>query len=212
MQFTPFPCNAAKNDNLAPAAQTIKENEKENEITKQIVTTTLPPPPEENNNYFIAPNTAVEKQAAASPAEPVVAPPDNNAAAIQLQPAIKVEIAPENEKKVPEAEIFTDAEFPGGKPRLVNFLRQKLLYPDAAAAATEESKEGVSTVKITIDKIGKIKGIEILNSLGAEFDMEIKRVVGRMPQWVPAKKNGEAVESTYNFRVNFKNTNKLQQK
>jgi TonB family protein len=190
----------SKNDKTTTANEPVKEKKNENEIAKPNNTITTQPL---DNNNFVANNTVFEKQAQTSPGETATAIPEP---AVQLKPAVKVEITPEKEKKVSEKEMVTDAEFPGGKDKMAKFLTQKLIYPESAI---EEAKEGISLVKIFIDKTGKVKSLEILNSLGADFDMEIKRVVGRMPQWSPAKKNGEPVESSYNFRVNFKNVNKL---
>jgi TonB family protein len=190
------------------AANTAKDKKKENEISNQTQEEINDPAVNNNNNNIAAKTMALEKQLSPGETTPVV--PEHTGTAVQLKPAIKIDLPTINNEKAPvETEIVTAAEFPGGKNKFANYLKQKLIYPEAAI---EEAKEGISFVKITIDKNGNIKTTEILNSLGAEFDIEIKRVINRMPQWEPAKKNGVAVESTYNFRVNFKNDNKQKDK
>jgi TonB family protein len=195
--------NKEKNTAVTGIAKDKKKEAETEKETREVISTA----PAGNNNYIAAKTTALEKQASPGETTPVL--PEQTA--VQLKPAIKVDIPVSNEKAAAETkpEIVTDAEFPGGKNKFANFLKQKLIYPESAI---EESKEGVSFVKITIDKNGNIKSTDILNSLGAAFDMEIKRVINRMPQWAPAKKNGVAVESSYNFRVSFKNDNKKQEK
>jgi TonB family protein len=190
------------------AANAAKDKKKENEISKQ--TQEEISDPAANNNYIATRTIELEKQVSPGEGEATPVIPDHTGTAVQLKPAIKIDLPTiNNEKAAAETEIVTAAEFPGGKNKFANYLKQKLIYPETAI---EEAKEGVSFVKVTIDKNGNIKITEILNSLGAEFDMEIKRVINRMPQWEPARKNGVAVESTYNFRVNFKNDNKQKDK
>jgi TonB family protein len=186
------------------AASVVKDKKRETKISTQTQEVTSVPA---SNNNIAAKTMASEKQASPGEATPLM--PEQTA--VQLKPAMKIDIPVSNEKNNTETkpEVATDAEFPGGKAKFANYLKQKLIYPESAV---EEAREGVSFVKITIDKNGNVKTTEILNSLGAEFDMEIKRVVNRMPQWAPAKRNGVAVESSYNFRVNFKNDNKQQNK
>jgi TonB family protein len=197
-------------DKNTASANAEKDKKKENEISRQ--TQEEISDPVVKNNYIAAKTMALEKQVSPGEATPVIpaVSSEHTGTAVQLKPAIKIDLPISNEKASPgETETVTAAEFPGGKNKFANYLKQKLIYPDAAI---EDAKEGISFVKITIDKNGNIKTTEILNSLGAEFDMEIKRVVNRMPQWAPAQKNGVPVESTYNFRVNFKNDNKLKEK
>jgi TonB family protein len=200
--------NTVVKENNITAANSLKDKKKETEINKPPTETAVPPATEVvNDRYVTGKNTFIEKEMNTGETNNTI--PENKEA--QLKPAIKIDIPAANEKNIAETktEIVTDAEFPGGKNKFANFLRQKLIYPESSI---EDAKEGVSFVKIIIDKNGNIKSTQILNSLGSDFDQEIKRVVGRMPQWVPAKKNGEAVESTFSFKVNFRNDNKLQQK
>jgi TonB family protein len=190
----------------ATATSIVKDKKKGTEISKE--TQEIISSPVSNNNYIADKTIELEKQS--SPGETTSVMPEQTA--VQLKPAIKIDMPASNEKNNAETKpdvVTTDAEFPGGKNKFANFLKQKLIYPESAV---DEAREGVSFVKITIDKNGNIKTTEIINSLGAEFDLEIKRVINRMPQWSPAKRNGVAVESTFNFRVNFKNDNKHQNK
>ncbi len=207
----PIPAGTAKNNSALANNNLPKSKKEETEITKTTTTTNnneYIASAEQNEKYVTGKNIAIDKEAAYS--EPVSTVQEN--AAPQLKPAVKPDVPPiiVNEKNITDTKAeasTTSAEFPGGNAKLSKYLMQKLVYPESGI---EEAKEGVSIVRILIDKTGKIKNIEILNSLGADFDVEIRRAVSRMPLWIPAKKSGESVESSYNFKVNFKSINKQQ--
>jgi TonB family protein len=196
--------NTTLTNNLPKVKKELDEKKKEAEI-KPTTTNEYIAPTVQNEKYVTGKNIAIEKEVSGY-TEPVTIQENT---VTQLKSVAKIDVPVANEKNIADtkADLSTSAEFPGGNTRLSKFLIQKLIYPESAV---DEAKEGVSVVRIYLDKAGKIKNVEILNSLGAEFDLEIKRVVSRMPQWTPAKKNGEPVESSYNFRVNFKSVNKQQ--
>jgi TonB family protein len=126
-------------------------------------------------------------------------------AANQPEKTISPVITTEKSNNTPATIVLSQAEFPGGKTKLANYLKRNLVYPESGL---DDGKEGTTVVRINVDKNGNVKASEIVNSLGKEFDREIMKVVSRMPKWSPAKQNGESVESSVSFKVEFRYDNK----
>ncbi|MCC6727195.1 MAG: M56 family metallopeptidase [Saprospiraceae bacterium] len=70
--------------------------------------------------------------------------------------------------------------------------------------AREKGIEGTVFVKFVIQKDGSVANIETVKSVGFGCDEEVVRVVANMPKWVPAKKNGQPVTSSFTLPVKFK--------
>lgn len=81
-------------------------------------------------------------------------------------------------------------------------LREKLSYNGELL----KEKEIDIVVKFTINKLGIIENITFLksNDSTGEFEKEITRVIKKLPKIVPAKLNGEFVDTSYKFPINFK--------
>ncbi|GAB3030357.1 TonB family protein [Spirosoma pulveris] len=103
-----------------------------------------------------------------------------------------------------EGEIFTvveqQPEFPGGMPGLTAYIEKNLKYPEAAEKANVHGRVFVSFV---VTKTGEISDVQILKGIGYGTDAEAVRVVKNMPNWKPARHNGELVNVKYNLPINF---------
>ncbi|GAB4035909.1 M56 family metallopeptidase [Spirosoma gilvum] len=103
-----------------------------------------------------------------------------------------------------EGDVFTVVEdhpqFPGGMKKLGEYLSENLNYPDAAVKAKVEGKVFVRF--IVTDK-GEITNVEVLKGIGHGADEEAIRVVEQMPNWIPARQNGKAVNVMYNLPIRF---------
>ncbi|HRO75232.1 MAG TPA: energy transducer TonB [Crocinitomicaceae bacterium] len=104
----------------------------------------------------------------------------------------------------PEIETYVDeyAEFPGGRKELLKFLRENLRLP---AILQEISYRGRSILKLVVSKEGSITNAEVIKGAKdcPECDAETIRVVKIMPKWIPAKKNGQIVNSYFILPVEF---------
>lgn len=76
-----------------------------------------------------------------------------------------------------------------------------LKYPKEAR---EKGIEGTVFVKFVIQKDGSVANIETLKSVGYGCDEEVIRVVSNMPKWVPAKKDGKPVATSFTLPIKFK--------
>ena len=92
-------------------------------------------------------------------------------------------------------------QFPGGDAALINFLNANIVYPSQAA---QDKVEGKVIVQFTVKKTGKIDNVKVLRSVRKDLDDEAVRVVKMMPDFIPAKQNGEVTDMLYTIPVSFK--------
>ena len=92
-------------------------------------------------------------------------------------------------------------QFPGGDAALINFLNANIVYPQQAA---QDQVEGKVVVQFTVKKTGKIDNVKVLRSVRKDLDDEAVRVVKMMPDFIPAKQNGEVADMPYTIPVSFK--------
>lgn len=102
-----------------------------------------------------------------------------------------------------EGKIYTLAdsmpEFPGGMDSLFAFIRKNLRYPNL-----DQCFQGRVVIRFVVTKEGKIKQPKIMKGVVPEADEEALRVVRLMPDWIPGRRNGSAVNVYYMVPVSFK--------
>lgn len=104
-----------------------------------------------------------------------------------------------------EGQIFslddsvTSPEFPGGMDSLFRFIRENLKYP-----SPEPCFQGRVAIRFIVTKEGKIKHPKIIKGIDPGIDEEAMRVVRLMPDWIPGRRNGEAVNVYFTIRVLFR--------
>lgn len=104
-----------------------------------------------------------------------------------------------------EGEIFslddsvTSPEFPGGMDSLFRFIRENLKYP-----SPEPCFQGRVAIRFIVTKEGKITRPKVIKGIDPGIDEEAMRVVRLMPDWVPGRRNGEAVNVYFTIPVLFR--------
>jgi TonB family protein len=101
--------------------------------------------------------------------------------------------------QTPAAEAMP--QFPGGEKALMEFVSKNLVYPEQAI---KDEVQGRVIVEFNITKEGAVENAKILRNLSPECDAEVLRIVGIMPQWIPATKDGNSVDSSFVLPVVFK--------
>jgi TonB family protein len=91
-------------------------------------------------------------------------------------------------------------EFPGGEIARAKFLQDNIVYPKDAL---EKKIQGRVRIEFKILKTGEMTEIKVAQSVHPLLDNEALRVVRLMPNWKPAKSNGEAVEFIQCIPVRF---------
>ena len=106
-----------------------------------------------------------------------------------------------------EQEIFIDRynvpEFPGGQKALFEYLASNMHYEDLVWV-WDADITGRVIVQFLVQADGSITDIEVISSLGSEFDEEMVRVISEMPKWVWKHDPGESAPMRYTVPVNFK--------
>lgn len=84
---------------------------------------------------------------------------------------------------------------------IVKHVQTTLKYPEEAK---KDSADGVSMVTFVVQKNGEIADIKIAKPLCKSCDAEALRVVKAMPNWIPGKQEGQAVNVRMNLPIQFR--------
>lgn len=103
-------------------------------------------------------------------------------------------------KDVVEMVIDAQPEFPGGSDELYAYLGENIQYPEQAKKI---GVEGKVYVQFEVTPTGEIRNVVAVKGIGAGADEEAVRVVGSMPNWEPATKDGVPVATTQVVPINF---------
>ena len=118
----------------------------------------------------------------------------------------KNEVIVEEKKPEPvKEEVFRAVEqmprFPGGEQALMKYLSTHINYP---TMAMENNVQGRVVVKFVVTKSGKIGEVKVVRSVDRDLDKEAVRVCKTLPDFIPGKMNGQAVNVWYTLPVSFK--------
>lgn len=102
-----------------------------------------------------------------------------------------------------EKEIFVPVEeMPVfAKGRFQDYLARSVKYP---AKALEKGIEGRVDVSFVVSKTGKVTQVKVVQSVDESLDREAVRVISAMPDWIPGKQRGVAVDVPCTLPVEFK--------
>lgn len=102
-----------------------------------------------------------------------------------------------------EKEIFVPVEeMPVfAKGRFQDYLARSVKYP---AKALEKGVEGRVDVSFVVSKTGKVTQVKVVQSVDESLDREAVRVISAMPDWIPGKQRGVAVDVSCTLPVEFK--------
>ena len=114
----------------------------------------------------------------------------------------KDEIVVEEKK---EEKVFTAVEqmpqFPGGEAELMKYISNNIKYP---TMAMENNIQGRVVVQFVVTSTGKIGEVKVVRSKDPDLDKEAVRVVKSLPNFIPGKMNGQAVNVWYTLPITFK--------
>lgn len=113
------------------------------------------------------------------------------------QPGIAAVNLPKPPPEEPVNEIFVvvenQPEFPGGEQAMMKYLADNIKYP---VIALENGIQGLVSAVFNINTKGKVTFVRFAKSVDPSLDKEVKRVIENMPDWTPAKINGEVTSTT----------------
>ena len=84
-----------------------------------------------------------------------------------------------------------------------NYIREHLRYPEEVRPYGVAGRVNAS---VTIDRTGKVVGVEVVNGLCAPIAAEVRRLLLAMPDWRPGTKNGEPADVSVLIPFSFSPT------
>jgi protein TonB len=125
----------------------------------------------------------------------------------QLAIAEKVKVTPtykDASGKIVYYKAEVDPSYNGGLNEMRKYLRDNLVYPEAAR---EAGFEGTVFVDFTVDEQGKIRDVVASDVIGDDVDQAFKtesvRVVSAMPGWRAGRQHGKAVDASFSIPITF---------
>ena len=104
-----------------------------------------------------------------------------------------------------EEKVFSAVEqmpqFPGGEAELMKYISNNIKYP---TMAMENNIQGRVVVQFVVTSTGKIGEVKVVRSKDPDLDKEAVRVVKSLPNFIPGKMNGQAVNVWYTLPITFK--------
>ena len=92
-------------------------------------------------------------------------------------------------------------EYPGGVPKLMEFLSANVRYP---VEAQKSKIEGRSVIGFVVEGDGSISNISVTRGSYHLLDDEAIRVVKEMPKWKPGMIKGKPVRVKFNLPIYFR--------
>lgn len=92
-------------------------------------------------------------------------------------------------------------EFPGGHGALTQWIDDNLKYPVEAAM---DGIEGRVIVQFIIRPTGKVVDAKVVRGIAPSLDKEALRLINIMPNWIPGRQKGKAVNVRYTTWITFK--------
>lgn len=97
-------------------------------------------------------------------------------------------------------------EFPGGVKALLDYVTSHVEYP--AEAKNDTVMRRTVNLKFVVDKVGKVKDVEVLRSSGNPvFDNSAIKTVESMPEWKPGMQSGKPVDVAVQIPIQFVRSN-----
>ena len=96
--------------------------------------------------------------------------------------------------------FINKAQYPGGRIALIEFVKENLVYPQAAL---NRRIEGKVLVKYEVNEKGIVHSIKIVNGLGYGCDEEAMRLV-QLLRYPEVKNRGLKVNTKFKISIQFK--------
>ncbi|MFT5820976.1 MAG: protein TonB [Crocinitomix sp.] len=97
--------------------------------------------------------------------------------------------------------VEVEPSFPGGTAAMQQWIVDNVDYPELAR---EMGEQGKVYVKFVVNSKGKIEKVGIRKGVSDALDAEAKRVVKKMPSWIPGEKDGKPVSVNFTLPIDFR--------
>ncbi|MBK8698502.1 MAG: energy transducer TonB [Saprospiraceae bacterium] len=120
----------------------------------------------------------------------------------QMQERLRSEKAKTAISKLPDGSTLEKSpSFPGGDSAMRAFLAANLKYPKIAI---ENGIEGTVVLQIVVEADGRLSNIAIKRDIGNGCGLAAVQCFEKMPRWLAAEQNSQAVASVLTVPVSFK--------
>lgn len=92
------------------------------------------------------------------------------------------------------------AEYPGGAAAMMKWINDNISYPQTSI---EMNEQGRVFIQFVVEKDGSITNVKVDRGVSIDLDREAKRLIQKMPKWVPGESAGSAVRSRCRLPINF---------
>jgi len=102
----------------------------------------------------------------------------------------------------PETFVDEEAEFPGGYPAMMAWIKNNLVRPETAI---ENNVQGKCFLRFVVSVDGSISSVTVTKGVPdcPECDKAAVKAMNFMPNWKPGKLNGRSVASYASIPINF---------
>ena len=96
--------------------------------------------------------------------------------------------------------VETMPQFPGGDIAVLEYIKNNLVYPEAAK---ENGIQGRVVVSFVVEVDGSISEVTVVRGVDPQLDAEAIRLIKSMPNWKPGMQRGKPVRVKYQVPVRF---------
>ena len=93
------------------------------------------------------------------------------------------------------------ASFPGGNAAMMKYISDNFRHTEETDG---EYAQGRVTLQFIVRSTGEIENIIVVRSVASQLDKEVVRIFQSMPLWIPAKKDGKPIDTTYTIPVSIR--------
>lgn len=101
-----------------------------------------------------------------------------------------------------EKPLIQAPEYLGGPSAMFEKIRYHLRYPPQAI---KDKITGVVKLGFIVDTSGRVKDVQVLQSVRKDLDDEAIRLVKMLNEWSPAYQNGDKAEAKLTIPIRFTN-------
>ena len=89
----------------------------------------------------------------------------------------------------------------GGPAAMMKWIKANAKYPQTSIEMNEQGRVFLSCI---VEKDGSITNVKVERGVSIDLDREAKRVVRKMPKWIPGEQSGKTVKTIVRIPISFK--------
>ena len=121
---------------------------------------------------------------------------------LSAQSGMRVLSKVDEQPRFPSCEELSDGKMKTmcAEKKMYEFINKRLDYPEMVSKGKPQN---TVVVQLRIEATGRVKVLKVVNECNPELGEAAMESLMHMPNWIPARQNGKAVESLLNVPVKF---------